>query len=348
MNARAASLAAFAVGFLGLIGWAVFAILDPGPALRGWHIGFVLWSGPAIGALALLLIQRLTGGRWGIGFAPELAPAAATVPLFLLLVLPLLFGAPDVFRWAADPGSVTPSVRDFFLNPGFYAARSIVLLLVWSGLSLALPRLEGPRGRVAAGLGLAFHGVAVSIVSVDWVLSVQPGWPSSNFPMAFATQQLALALAWAAVQERKRPSVGPLADIDGLLFATLLGLTYLQYMDYLVVWYGDRPGLDAWYLTRARDPWRWLLVSGFLVGALLPTGLFVLRHKVGRHRATRAAGFAVFLGAILYETWLIAPSSGADGLAPGALAVLGIGGVWIGLAGILPVTLGRAELVHGG
>jgi hypothetical protein len=331
-------MGALAIGILALVGWAVFAIGASDAALQGWHIAFVLWSGPGIGAMALLLIHKLTGGRWGAGFAPELEPAAATVPLFCLLVLPILIGAPEVFRWAADPASVTPSVHRWFLNPGLYAVRSGIALVGWSFIAWRLARFS----RLAAGVALAFYGVTASVMSVDWVLSVEPSWPSSNFPMAFVTQQLALALAWAALQGRKRPAVGPLADVDGLLFATLLGLSYLQFMDYLVVWYGDRPSQDAWYLSRAADPWREWLWGALIIGALVPTVLFMLRHKLGRHRATRLAGLSVFLGAVLYDTWLMAPASGPACLLPGALAVVGIGGVWTALAGGVPRLAGRA------
>lgn len=92
--------------FLALAGLAAAVLLllwglrEPAPVLQGWLIAFAFWSGVAIGGLVLLLIHALTGGRWGEAIAPVLEPAARTLPLFVLLVVPLALGLRHLYPWA--------------------------------------------------------------------------------------------------------------------------------------------------------------------------------------------------------------------------------------------------------
>ena len=84
--------------------------IGPYPSLlRGWLFGFAIWSCDPIGAMTLLLIHRLTGGRWGYAIAPVLRPLAAMMPLVAIAFVPVLTGLRSVYPWAADPGQTTRS-----------------------------------------------------------------------------------------------------------------------------------------------------------------------------------------------------------------------------------------------
>jgi hypothetical protein len=119
-------------------------------------------------------------------------------------------------------------------------------------------------------------------------------------------------------------------DLTGLLFAAILGLTYLEFVSFLVVWYGDRPSLDAWYLLRARPPWQapvWIALACDLAAM----GLMVFRRAVGLHRALTLVSVAVLVGLLSYQVWLLAPDFGGASLLPAALALVGMAGVWLAL-----------------
>ena len=330
------------VGALALLGWAVMALTGPAAALQGWLIGFVFVSCLSLGSLAIVLIHRLTAGAWGAAFAPELAPAAQLTPLLLVFVLPVLFGLGLIYPWAHAPMMVEAGVRRLYLNPPLFWVRSLIALGGWSAISLSLHRIEGPRGRLGAGLALAFHGLAVSVVGVDWVLSILPNFTSSDFGMALAVQQLMAAFAFAALQGRRRAPDAASGDVSGLLLATLIGLTYLEFMSYLVVWYGDRPPLDAWYIPRVSPAWRGFVWMSLACG-ITALVLLAARRALGTHRAIAWAGGASLIGLFSYQTWLIAPGLGASCLPAALLAVLAMGGVWLALAGGVP----RLELKLG-
>lgn len=321
-----------AIGAVALVAWAVSAVLAPALALRGWTIGFLAVSCPTLGALAAVLIHRLTGGAWGQVFAPRLQPAARATPLLCLYVLPLLAGAPLIYGWAAAPGGLDAQTHRLFLNLPLFILRSAIAVLGWSAIALQLDRIAGPRGglggRLGAGLGLAFHGIAVSVVAVDWVLAVQAGWTSSDFGMELAVMQLAAAFAWAGLTPGLARADRDVGDLIGLLFATVLGLTYLEFVSFLVVWYGDRPALDSWYLLRARPPWQapvWIALGLDLVAM----ALMIWRRVIGVRRALRLVSLTVMAGLLSYQVWLLAPAFGAASLPFAALALVAMGGIWI-------------------
>ena len=54
------------VGIAGLALGAIGAFLNPGQFLPSWLIGFMLCLGLTLGSLALLMLQHMTGGQWGL------------------------------------------------------------------------------------------------------------------------------------------------------------------------------------------------------------------------------------------------------------------------------------------
>ena len=336
-----------AAGALAFLGWAAMALAAPAAALQGWLIGFILVACLSLGSLAIVLIHRLTAGAWGGAFAPELAPAAELTPLLLVFVLPVLLGVSLIYPWAHTPIMVESGVRRLYLNPPLFWARSLIALGGWSAIALSLHRIEGPRGRLGAGLALAFHALAVSLIGVDWVLSVLPSFTSSDFGMAFAVQQLMAGFAFAGLQGRKRAPDDASGDVAGLLLATIIGLIYLEFMAYLVVWYGDRPPLDAWYIPRVGPGWRGLVWLS-LAASLAALVLLAVRRRFGTHRALAWAAAAALAGLLSYQVWLLAPAFGAACLPPALLALLAMGGVWLALLGGLPRLHARVgALAHG-
>jgi hypothetical protein len=339
---------ALAAGGLGLLAWLVALAVSPLAAVQGWLIGFVFICSLSVGTLVTLLIHRLTGGRWGPAFAPELAPAAAATPALLVFSVPVLLGAGRLYPWAASPETIAPDVRSLFLNLPLFWLTTLAALGGWSVLALSLRRIEGPQGRLWAALGLAFYGLTATVVSIYWVESVVPSFTSSNFGMEFVVEQLAAGFAFAGLQGRRRAADPSSGDMSGLLFATVIGLSYLEFMAYLVTWYGDRPPLDAWYLDRARWPWQVLSWIGLAAG-IAAVILLTIRRAMGAHRALAWASGCVLAGVLAYQTWQLAPSFGSACLGPAALALLAMGGLWLAAAGGWPRAAVRTgALARGG
>ena len=309
----------------------VFLVFAPKAAAGGWLTAFVFWSGLPIGSLVAIMIHKLTGGRWGEQFAAVFIPTAAALPLTIVLLVPVLAALPGYYSWTFGSGRVDPVVADFYLNVPFFIGRSLLALIVWSVLAFVLPPMRGTAGVIVGGLGLAFYGLMIGIVGTDWILSLEPMFMSTSFGATLGFVQLASAFAWAGVLspgQEQDPAVG---DIGGLLLATLLGTTYINFMAVLVIWYGDLPSQVFWFVQR--DHWPWTLLAGFVFvcGSVIPIfSLFIGRIRSSR-LGLRIVGLIALTGIALYFAYLVAPTFGVLSLGAGIVAIVAVGALLIAL-----------------
>jgi hypothetical protein len=291
-----------AAGLLAVLG--LFMQIEP--LLRGWLVAFAVFSCIPIGSMIWLQIHRLTGGAWGIAAAPVLRPAAAMSPFLIAAFVPVLAGLNRIYPWAADPGALPPDVAYWYLNGTSFLLRSLIALVGWSFFAIVFA--AGWGGRLMAGLGLAFFGLTISLVAVDWYLSLDPHYVATAFGAMIAIQQLLLALAVTAL-------IGPAAlqgkvagDLGALLIATLLGVVYLEFMTFVVAWYGDLPEKASWFLKRSSPGWISVLMAALAVGAVLPFGMLLMQRVRRSRRGLRIVSVAILLGSVLHFIWLLVPT----------------------------------------
>ncbi len=301
---------------------------------RGWLLAWLTWSAVPVGSLVLILIHRVTGGRWGEALAPALRPAAALVPLAALAFLGVALGLAALYPWAADPGTVKPGVAQLYLDPALFDLRAAVTLVGWSALALLC--LAGRCGSLAAALGLSFYGLTISLVAVDWILSAEPHFTSSAFPASLALHQILAALAWAAVASPPGLDEERAADLAGLILATLLGVLYMGLMSYIVAWYGDLPEKSVWYLKRGSGPWLAVLLAALAAGGLLPFAALLFARIRQSAAALRVIGLLVLVGVALHLAWYVLPAYETGAGPAAAFAVLGVA-----LLALLSVPVGR-------
>ena len=326
----------FAVAAVMTAALVVALVVNARPVAQGWLIGFVVWSSVAVGSLVLLLIHRLTGGRWGDRFAPALVPCAATLPLGALAFLPLAFGLSAPYRWAAGTVSLRPDLAHLYLNEPAFLLRTFIALIGWSILAVLI--VQRRCNSLTAAIGLAFHGLIISFVAVDWILSIDVGFGSSAFAAGFAIQQILAALAFTAVVAPE-PVSETAADLGGLLMAALLGTAYIDLMSFIVSWYGDLPDKAAWYLQRGQDGWNWVILSAVLVGVLVPIAMLLSSGLRANRRTLRLIGGLVLVGVALHVLWLMAPGFEPGAIVAALAALIALASLSIAVAG--PI---RAEM----
>ena len=200
-------------------------------------------------------------------------------------------------RGRTDPAAIKPDVLSCYLNAPFFIVRTVLALAGWTALAILLPRTAGARGRLLAALGLVFHGVVISSVAIDWYLSLEAPFTSSSFGASVAISALVAALAWAALlapapSRRCRRS----AILAALLLAFVLGITYIDFMAVLVIWYGDLPREEAWFVERDA-----LAVDGiggrrFHPRFALPIFALLLARVRNSRDPLRAVGAGVLVG----------------------------------------------------
>jgi len=286
---------------------AVLGCLTPfEPLLRGWLVAFAIAGSIPVGGMIWLLIHRLTGGEWGVVAAPVLRPAAAMTPFLIAGFVPILIGLHLIYPWAAHPTAIPADVAGWYLNGVSFSLRGLVALAGWSVLAVAFA--AGLGSRLLAGLGLAFFGLSISLVAVDWYLSLEPHYVATAFAAMIAIQQLLMALAVTALIGPPTIQGKVAGDIGALLIGTLLGVVYLGFMTFVVGWYGDLPDKAAWFLRRSSPGWISVLITALLVGAVLPFAMLLMQRIRQSRQGLRIAAAAILFGTILHFVWLLAPA----------------------------------------
>src|ERR1051325_6211669 len=114
---------ALGVGLLFTLLMLAGAVLDRNRFFHGYLVGFIFWTGITIGSLALLMLQHLTGGAWGLVIRRVLEASTRTFPLMLLLFIPIGIGVRHIYPWTdAAVMNATPALQKkaAFLNPSFF------------------------------------------------------------------------------------------------------------------------------------------------------------------------------------------------------------------------------------
>ena len=119
---------ALMAGGVGLLLCAIGFIVDRDQFFRSWLIAFMLFLGISLGSMALMMIQHLSGGTWGV-FRRVFEASSRTLPLMAALFIPIIAGMTSLYPWThADLVEHDEILRHkaAYLNTGFFLARAFV------------------------------------------------------------------------------------------------------------------------------------------------------------------------------------------------------------------------------
>lgn len=348
LGATGVALAVAAAGLLVSMAGAVFNLRL---LLAGWLTAATIMAGFPLGAMTLLMIHGLTGGRWGDAMRPCLRAMTFTLPLALALLVPVAARPDLVFPWATSDIAAMPDVvraKLAYLNVPFFLVRFALCASVWIVLAALILKWTdgGKRARSGRGfaLGLVLQGAAVSVFSIDWMLSLDPELTSTIYGMLEASAEVVgaasltlLVLAATRAVEvlpggGEKTSLGE--DVANMLFGFMLAWAYLAYMQWLVVWAGDLPNDIHWYVLRSSGVWLVVLWLVILLQFAAPFAGFLSRDVKRSHLGLMSLALATLAGHILETVWrvrapLIAPQLSSTWIELAAFA--GAAGLWTAL-----------------
>jgi hypothetical protein len=349
---------ALIVGVLGLVAGAIGAVMNIEQFYRSWLIGFLFCLGLALGSLSLLMLQHLSGGKWGFAGRRVWEAASRTLPVVALFFIPVVLGMEPLFLWArpeAVQGDIILQKKESYLNVPFFLVRAVIyfafwivcawLLNKWSAAQdrgeIAMTAADSVRFRKVSAPGLLFLVLTVTFASVDWIMSLDPHWFSTIFGLLTVASQALSALAFAiAVLAMIAPSgvlgryVGPgqFHDLGKLLLAFVMLWAYLNFSQFLIIWSGNLPEEIPWYIERIRGPWgavALLLVVGHFA---LPFAL-LLSRDLKRHSGLlqKVAAFVIVMR-LVDLIWLVAPTFEHHGFPIHWMDIaipVGLAGIWV-------------------
>jgi hypothetical protein len=346
---------ALAAGAAALVACALGAIADPQRFFEAYLVGYLFWTGIALGCAALLMLHHLVGGGWGMAIRRLLESGTRTLPLAALLVLPVLAGLGRLYVWArpeAVAGDALLQHKQPYLNVPFFVARTAFYFAVWLALAWLLNRWSAEedrtgspavRGRLQklSGPGLVLYGLTVTFASVDWVMSLEPHWYSTIYGVVFMVGQALATLAFAIAALLVVGARPPLAefltvqnfhDLGNLTLAFVMLWAYVAFSQFLIIWSGNLPEEIPWYMARMRGGWGVVAAGLILFHFVLPFLLLLARENKRRLRTLGTLAAAMLALRLVDLYWIVAPAFRQQGLAlhwMDLAAPVGVGGLWV-------------------
>jgi len=322
---------ALVIGAGGLIVSALGAFLDVDQFMRSWLIGFYFCLGLTLGSLALLMLQHLSGGQWGMVSRRIFEAASRNLPVVALLFLPILLRLPVLFEWAR-PEAVDNAIihaKAGYLNTGFFVVRAVIYFAFWMLLMVLLNRwsAEQDRGqgttpadsvrfRTVSAPGMLFLVLTVTFASVDWIMSLDAEWFSTIFGLltiaGWGLNAFAFAIIVLAMLQRSGAAVDILKprhfhDLGKLLLAFTMLWAYLSFSQFLIIWSGNLPEEIPWYVKRTTGSWGYVAIA-LVVGHFFLPFLLLLSQDLKKRPAmlARVAAFIIIMR-LVDVIWLVEP-----------------------------------------
>jgi hypothetical protein len=347
---------ALIVGVAGVVVCVLGALLNPADFFRAYLMGYLFYAGVGVGSLAILMLQHLSGGSWGIVSRRILEAATGTLPLLAILFLPILAGMRHLYPWLSPEELAKPAVghKQIYLSAPFFIGRAVFYFASWIALSMLLTRLSRLQDetgdpaltrklQVVSAPGLLLYGLTATFAAIDWIMSLDPEWYSTIYGLLImigqALSALSVVIVTIVILSRYEPLsrvVAPryLLDLGKLMLAFVMIWAYFSFSQFLLIWAGNLPEEIPWYLRRIKASYLWIGVLLILFHFAFPF-LLLLSRKLKRHGSTIIKVATVIIVMRFFDLfWLTAPdfSKTTDQVHFGWMNLMtpvAVGGVWL-------------------
>jgi hypothetical protein len=366
VNRRGLALVA---GLIGLAACGLGFAMDRDQFFRAYLIAYMFWLGIPLGSMALMMVHHQSGGAWGLVIRRIFEASSRTLPLLLILFVPIVLGMGSLYPWTHADHVAHDEVmqhKALYLNTPFFLARAAFYFASWLLLAWLLNRwsLDQDRGDATAtrrmqtlsGAGLVIYGLTITFASVDWVMSINPHWFSTIYGFLFMGGQglaaLAFTLVVAAVLARREPlhhvfNPGHFHDLGKLMLAFVMLWAYFNFSQYLITYSGNLAEEVPYYITRTANGWQVLALALVVFHFALPFVLLLSRDLKRSANRLIPLAIVILVMRVVDMFFLVSPDFNASGvnlhLAAehehthffahwlDVAAPVGIGGIWLWL-----------------
>jgi len=323
--------AGFLFAGIGLLLIAVSYILDPRREAFNNIIGLTFFASIAIGALALVALEYISGAVWSVPFRRVSEFIASSLPLVLVFAIPLFLMLGMLFHWT-HPEVVSAdkllSGKSPYLNIPFFIGRTIGVILVLYVFYALFTRnsrkqdesKEQGLTRTNVKLSAAFMpvaGIGLTLLSIDWIMSLEPHWYSTIFGVYYISATLLAGLAattYASVSLNEAGYLIPGVNKDhyyslgALMFAITNFWAYIAFSQFLLIWYANIPEESIWFVMRWEGGWKYISIILIFVRFVIPyAGLLSQPSKSDPKRLKQISIF-ILIAHFFDLYWLIMPT----------------------------------------
>ena len=313
--------------------------------LRSYLLGYIICWSFTVGGLALLMVQYLSGGKWGLLLRRPLEAMSRCLPLIFVLFLPIGIFMKKLYLWAkySDP---TDAFHKGLINheqlhaitfkhpmlsiPSVWV-QTLVCFAIWFTFMYVLnkwglqrdadvyPNVRYWQVRLEnlSGFGVLVYSITMTVGAIDWVMSLDPTWYSSIYGLMFLVSQGYAVFALSIITVLKLSAVEPMHtilrkteqhDLGKLAFAFVMLNIYLAFSQFLIIWSGNLPEEIPWYLDRIRGGWGVIASLDFVFHWFIPFTL-LLSRDLKRNKSRLIMVCKIMIFARCWDLfWLIEPN----------------------------------------
>ena len=346
---------------------ALIAAILPATREQFFHsylLGLMLWLGVTLGSMAILMINLMTGGAWGMVIRRQLEAAVKTLPLLALLFIPIIFGMSSLYTgnheavggWPGwlyydGPDAHLKAMSHSYLTHSGFIVRAFIYFAIWIIIGFLLVRKSArqdtppvenlsPRFRRIAAPGLILYAFTITFAVIDWVMSLDPHWISTIYGFIFIAGELISAICVMVIVETIMSRYEPTASLlkakevhdHGKLMLTFVMLwAYFSFSQLLIIWAGNLPTEIRFFTRRLYSGWQEIALALVVFHFFVPFFMLLSRpFKRDPHRLVWLAGWLLVMR-FLDLFWYIEPTFHKNVLG-------GLSGYWLDL--VVPVAIG--------
>jgi hypothetical protein len=327
-----------------------------------YHVAFMFFLSIALGAFFFVIVQFATKAGWSVVVRRIAENLAATLPVFVLLALPLVLGSHTLFHhWMDETARATDpllKIKAPYLNEVFFYARMAFYLLVWAVLSFifrakSVAQDSSGDHKITRGLqnlsypSIFLFAITITFASIDWIMSMSPHWYSTMFGVyyfagAIVAIYATLVVLTTSLQTHKGFAkvftVEHFHDIGKMMFGFTAFWAYIAFSQFFLIWYANIPEETLYFKYRFVDTWLWVSIALAVCHFAIPF-LFLLPAPMKRNRVVLWIGAVWLLGVHFIDMyWMIMPTLHTEGVKLSVLdatAFVGVGGIFVAVFGML-------------
>ncbi|MEO5923779.1 MAG: hypothetical protein ABIR70_08145 [Bryobacteraceae bacterium] len=309
---------------------------NPDRFFESYLVAFTYTCAIGLGAFFFVQIQYLTGSAWSVGMRRIMENLMVTLPVGLILALPLIGGLDHLYPWTNEAfmaSSKPLAAKAGYLTKDFFMYRSLAYFALWTLWTVSIYRnsIKQDTERSAQNMhaitrwsapGLFMAVVVGSLASFDWLMSLEPAWYSTIFGLYYLANG---ALGFMAVLTlitlgfRKN---GILAntireehyhDLGKWMFALTCFYTYIAFSQYILIWYADLPEETTFYRHRAHGTWLPLSLSLPFIRFFIPFFILLCRPMKRKLNVIRMIAIWSLIVIYLDLYWIVMPNFHKEG-----------------------------------
>ncbi len=232
-----------------------------------------------MGVLAFYAIQIVAQAGWSPVLFRVMQGITAYLPVgsiifFILLILSGLHFN-HLFVWMdADVVAADKLIQNKsgYLNFPFWIARAAIFLIGWNlynyytkkfclAQDRATDNLQYKKNFNASAIFMVFFIVSESIMSWDWIMSVDPHWFSTlfgwyvfaSFFVSGITVIMLVTIFMKSLNLLPNVNTSHLHDLAKFIFGFSIFWTYLWFSQFMLIWYANIPEEVTYFITRIED-----------------------------------------------------------------------------------------------